>query len=193
MATRRDVREGFYQELDTAAGTLVDSSNISQEEPNSKEDLPAIVHTDDYRPVPMNNKSAPTAITYDNGVVQSLTFSSPMQARFTLTILAADEQDKEEIYEAVRTHFEDYTYSASHFPDPSAIQADIHHIEVRDSNSTDQTERQPPARGDILLVTLGYLRTRTLVRGEDFETIEEIDHELDVDFDETTDKTYTTT
>ena len=202
MATRRDIREAFYAELDTAAGSLVTSENISQEEPNSEEDLPAIVHDDAYRPVPMNNRSAPTDVTKDNaGVVQSVTFSRTMQARFTLTIQSDDEQEKEDIYEQVRSHFEDYTYSASHFPDPSEIQADMHELDVQDSNSSDLTDREPPARGDVLLVTVGYERTKvgkkeSVADGSEdftFDTIEEVQHNIDVGAEDTTDETYTTT
>lgn len=194
MATRRTIRESFYTELDSAAGTLVASDNISQEEPNTKEDLPAIVHSDAYRPVPMNNRSAPTSVTVDNaGVIQSVTFSRTMQARFTLTIQSDDEQEKEDIYEQVRSHFEDYTYNDAAFPDPSDIHPDMHDIGVEGSDSSDLTERKPPARGDIVEVTLGYERTKTFERGTDFDTIDEIDHRIDADNDGTTDETYTTT
>jgi hypothetical protein len=203
MATRRAVRESFYDELGSAVGSLVDTGNVSQEEPNSTEDLPAVVHDDDYRPVPMNNKSAATDVATDSNGVSKVTFSTPMEARFTLTILAQDEQLKEDIYESVRSYFEDYTYSASHFPDPSEIQTDVHHVEVRDSNSNDLTEREPPARADVLLVTLGYERLKTGVRSDladgsgdedfTFDTIEEVEHNVDADNDGTVDNTYTTT
>jgi hypothetical protein len=194
MATRRDVREAFYDELDTAAQSLVPSDNITQEEPNSLEDLPTIVHNDDYRPMPMNNRSAPTRVERDaNGFIESVSFTKTMQARFTLSIQASDEQVKENIYEQVRTYFEDYTYSASHFPDPSSIQTDVYNVDVEESNSDDATDREPPARVDILLVSLGYERVRTLERGTDFEAIESVDHLVDVGDDGTVEETYTTT
>lgn len=193
MASRRDVREAFYAELDTAADTLVPSDNIGQEEPNSREDLPAIVHNDNYRSVPMHNMSAPKDVDRDNsGAVTAVYFSRTMQARFLLTILSENEQTKEDIYEAVRGYFEDYIYSASHFPDPSEIQSDVHDVDVTDSDSQDFTERDPPMRGDVLQVTLGYERIKKIDSSE-FENIEKVIHNVDADNNGTTDETYTTT
>jgi len=206
MASRRDVREAFYAELDTAADTLVPSDNIGQEEPNSREELPAIVHNDNYRSVPMHNMSAPTDVDRNNsGAVKALYFSRTMQARFSLTILDEDEQSKEDIYEAVRGYFEDYMHSAEYFPDPSEIQSDVHDVDVTDADSQDFTERDPPMRGDVLQVDLGYERIKQVVRNDlagnneypdpdsTFENIEEVTHNVDADNDGTTDETYTTT
>jgi hypothetical protein len=190
--TRREVREGFYDELEAAAPGSV--NYIGQEEPNRAEQLPAIVHNDSQRRDPMNNGSAPTEVVRDNsGRVDRLEFSRTMQARFTLSIQAEDEQVKEDIYETVRSHFEQYTHSASVFPDPSAIADPIHDIDVGDNNSDDVTERDPPARVDVLTVDAGFERLQVLERGSDFDTISEVDHLLDAGLDGSTDETYTTT
>jgi hypothetical protein len=190
--TRREVREGFYDELEAAAPGSV--NYVGQEEPNRKEDLPAIVHNDAQRRDPMNNGAAPTKVVRDNsGRVERLEFSRTMQARFTLSIKAQDEQVKEDIYETVRSHFEQYTHSASVFPDPSAIADPIHNIDVTSNDSNDVTERSPPARVDVLTVDAGFERLQVLERGSDFETISEVDHLLDAGLDGSTDETYTTT
>jgi hypothetical protein len=69
----------------------------------------------------------------------------------------------------------------------------MHELDVQESDSSDFTDRDPPSRGDVLLVTVGYERTRVLEKGTDFENIEEVQHDIDADNDGTTDETYTTT
>lgn len=190
MATRKEVREAFYNELETAAAGHVQPSNIGQEEPNSKEDLPGIMHNDNYRSVPLNRGQAPTRVDTDtSGVIQSITFSDMMEARFTVYIFSDDETEKEFAYEAVRSHFEDYTHPIKA---TSSIQTDVHHVDVGDANSQDLTDADPPTRGDALTITLGYERLRTLSRGPDFSSIDDIDHLIDADNDGTTDETYNT-
>jgi hypothetical protein len=179
MATRRDIRESFYTELEAAVNGLVDPSNVSQENPNSKEDLPAVVHNDNYRKVPMNRGNAPTSVDTDgSGNDTAHNYSSMMQARFDITVLSDDESLKEDIYEAVRSYFEPFT----HFEDPSQIQSDVHRVEVQDATSNDLTDRDPTARGDTLAVNLGFERTYT----EAVTAVEEVDRSVDGDNSTTT-------
>lgn len=155
MATRRDVREAFYGELETSVSSLVPSSDVSQEHPNSKEDLPSVVHNDNYRKVPMNQGTAPTdVVTDDQGNDVSYQYTSLVQARFDVTIVSDDESEKEDIYEAIRTHFEPYTL----YRDPSELQADVYRVEVTDAASNDLTDRDPTARGDTLTINCTFER-----------------------------------
>lgn len=191
MASRRAIREAFYAELETAASGFVPTSNITQEEPNSDEDLPAIVHDDNYRQVPMNRSAAPTDVTYSNGVVQSITYSRMMQAQFSVTIISDDEQEKEDIYEAVRTYFEPYS---TPIKDASSLQTDAHRVEVNDATSRDDPDREPTSRGDSLSINIGFERKYTISRsGGDFGTMDTIEHDIDVDGDGTADIENTTT
>lgn len=174
MATRRDVREAFYAALETAVDGLVPASNVSQEHPNSEEDLPAVVHNDNYRKVPMNRGASPTDIETDSdGNVTALVFTTMMQAQFNVTVLSDDESEKEDIYEAVRTHFEPYT----HFKDTSQLQADVHRVEVEDVSSDDLTERDPTARADTLTINLGFER----FYAQSVDHIDSIDQSIDVE------------
>lgn len=183
MATRRQIREAFYSELETATAGLLDAENIKQEYPDSAEDLPRIVHNDNYRTVPMNAPTGPTEVTADSVGEQELIYAKLMEARFTLLVLAADEGVKEDIYEAVRTHFEEY---ASPVRDERVMQSDIHDVEVGDANSQDSESRDPPARGDSMRISLGYQRKSV----HDVTPVEEVDAGLDVDDDGTEDVTY---
>lgn len=186
MATRKQVREAFYAELETAANGLVPASNISQEYPNSDEDLPAIVHDDNYRTVPMNTKSSIVGTQTNSVGVTAEVYVELMQAQFSVLVVSDDEQEKEDIYEAVRTHFGDYQYPIK---DTSSLQSDVHRVEVNDANSQDTENRDPPARGDRLAVNVGFERFYT----KDTTPVEQVQANFDANNDGTTDISNTTT
>lgn len=186
MASRRTIREAFYSDLESSASGHVDASNIGQEYPNSDEDLPAIVHRDNYRDVPMNTKTGIVDTTADVDGVQEEIYSQLMQAQFSLLIVSDDEQEKEDIYEAVRTHFEAYEFPTK---DVETLNSDINTIRVNDSNSDDSENRDPPARGDRLAVVVEYQRFYI----KDVTPATEVTTNVDVESDGTDDLTYTTT
>jgi len=189
MATRRDIREAFYSHLESTVSGLVPADNIGQDEPETEEDFPAIVHNDDYRKVPLNDgSSGPTDIIYDNnGEVAELIYSSYHEASFGVAIFDTDEQRKEDIYEAVRSYFEKFEER----PWPvSDIQADAEWIDVLDSTSQDDTDASPHVRGDRLIIRLGFARTHSF---SDFSNIHQVDHLVDGGDDGTTDEITSTT
>lgn len=207
MANRRDIREAFYNELELAISGLsaITAGDISQEFPESAEEFPRIVHNDNYRQSPMNRASAgPHDVETDtNGNEAAFIFYSMMGAQFGVVVIHDDEQSKEDIYEAVRRHFERYEHQ---WWNESDIQSDVHEVDVRDATSEDDENREPIARGDRILVRLGYTRDYRVVREdlagttgwEDFDAtyadnIEDVEHAIDMGPNGTTDETYTTT
>lgn len=188
MATRRDVREAFYSELESATSSHLSASDIGQEFPNSEEDLPKIVHNDNYRDAQArwNSKSAPVGVDSNADGTYDVKFVEMMQAVFDVLIISDDEQEKEDIYEAVRSHFGKFEHPKW---SPSTIQEDIHDVNVGDSNSQDSQGRDPVARGDEIKIQLGFKRYYV----QTVEDISQIDQTVDFDNDGTADKTYTTT
>lgn len=185
MATRRAVREAFYSELEQSASPHLDPSDIRQDSPPSEE-LPAIVHRDSYRGVPMNRGAAPVKADRDaNGNVTAEYYANIEQAQFSLLIVSENEQTKEDIYEAVKSHFEAFTTLAR---DASDIHPDAHRVEVSDTNSEDYRERDPVARGDRLTISLNFTR----LSKRDVDPMEDVEHNIG-DMDGTTHETYTTT
>lgn len=185
MATRRDIREAFYAELETAASGHVTASSIGQDHPNSDEDLPAIVHNDDYRHVPMNRSASPTRVTTDTDGEQTYTYSRIVQAQFLVTIVSDDEQEKEDAYEAVRSYFEPYSTPVK---DASSLQTDAFRIEVEDATSRDFTDREPASRGDSLAINISFER----LYDTDVDPTTTVEQNVDGDNDGTIDETYTT-
>lgn len=190
LATREEVRTAFYAELESAADGVVDPSSITGQYPETDEQLPAIVHNDGYRNVPMNNNTGPKDVVYDdNGDADIVKYSILMQAQFNVLIMATSEIERESIYHAIRTHFEPYTLPIK---DESDIQDDVHRVEVLDSNSQDDEERKPSVHGDSLSINLGYER----IVSRDVDSIDSITIETDTDTtdtgDGTTDSTRTT-
>lgn len=206
MADRIDIRKAAYGEMESAISGLsfVGADDISQSMPDSLEELPRVVHNDNYREVPMNDASEGPheVITDSNGDDIQLVFYTMMEAQFEVTVVHDNETEKETIYEMFRRHFEKYTHG---FWDEDSIHPDVHQVSVTDSTSDDDDDREPVARGDVLRIRLGYKRDYRVVRegaADQFDeseyddtyagNIEQVDHELDVDNDGTTDETYTT-
>lgn len=186
MATRRQIREAFYSALETAANGLVNASAIGQEYPNEDEELPSIVHTDNYRDVPMNtNTGIVDTIVGTDGTEEEI-YSQVMEAQFSVLVISDDEQEKEDIYEAVRTYFEEFEYPVK---DATSLHSHVNTIRVRDANSEDSEERDPPARGDRLAVNVQFERFYS----NGVTPLTEVQHNVDADSDGTDDITYTTT
>lgn len=179
MATRRDVREAFYGELESAASAHLSAGDIGQEYPNSEEDLPAIVHNDNYRDAQArwNSTSAPVDVTANGDGTYDVKYALMKQAHFTVLIVSDDEQEKEDIYEDVSAYFEKFEHPRW---DPSSIQTDVHDVDVTSTNSQDSQSRDPPARGDVLTIKLGYKKFTAIT----VDDISEVNAAFDVDDDD---------
>lgn len=185
MATRQQIREAVYDNIETAVDGLVPPAQVSQENSNSTEALPTVVHNDAYRLVPMNNGRGPTGVeTNNDGAIIGHNHSRQIEARFSLTVRAEDELVKENIYEALRTYFEKYTVPVA---DESDIHPDVYRVEVTDSNSDDDEEREPVARGDTLTLNVFFEREYT----RDVDPIDTVEQGVDSDNDGSTDFNYT--
>lgn len=205
MASRRDIREAFYAELEDAVSAYVSADDITQEFPNVEEELPKVVHADDYRKVPMNGASANPhdIVRDDSGAVEQIVFYSMMEAQFGVSVVDSDEQRKEDTYEALRRHFEKFEHG---FWDANSIQADAHDITVNDSTSDDAEDRDPIARSDNVTINIGFKRDFRVLRedltgqysSDEYDdtfsgTIQSVDTLVDVRDDGTVEETYTTT
>lgn len=186
MATRRNIREAFYSELESAVSGLVDADDIGQENPGERENFPGIAHTDNYRKVPMNRGQGVVDTTTDSSGVQKEIYSTIIEARFSLVVVSDDEQEREDVYEAMRTHFEEYTHPVK---DASDIHSDAFRVEVHDSTSEDSENRDPPVRGDRLAINIQFQRFYT----KDVDPMTDIELDVDADLDGNTDIQYTTT
>jgi hypothetical protein len=116
----------------------------------------------------MNNNTGPKRVVKDgDGNADTIEYSITMEVQFSVLMMATTEIEKESIYNAVRTHFEPYTLPIK---DESNIQEDVHRVEVLDSNSQDDEDREPTARGDSLSINLGYER----IVSEDVDSIDSV-------------------
>jgi hypothetical protein len=186
MADRRDIREAFYGQLESAVSPYLDPSDVSEEYPDTREDLPHLTHRDAERRERWSTGTAPVDVERDgSGNVSALVYSRPHIASFTLTLLDDDEQRKEDTYESLRRAFQRYTLPEV---DESDLQTDVHRVTVDAANSNDQTDREPLARGDTMTVNVHYERFFTV----DVDHIDSIGTGVDIDGDDIEDITYTT-
>jgi hypothetical protein len=201
MATRADIRDAFTNELLTAAGTydvtdavgnVVDTVTLAAEDiglrdPEQAESLPQIVYHDDYRKVTYNGVGTgpQKVVRDDSGVVQREDRYEYVEAQFIIDVRAANEVEKEPIYEALRRRFARYQFDPWPLTD---IHPDADDIDVVDASTRDTGDTEDVIRGDQLEVRIEFHRAY-----EDFpETIETIVQKNDADNDGTIDETYTT-
>jgi len=180
MATRYDIRVAFYDELETALDGVLPAEKITGEYPDSEEELPQLVHSDSYRRTPMNNGTAPTNVVSDSAGEQVYQYARMKEGVFALTIASETELEKEDIYNAVYSHFEAYTRP---YKSPSEIHEDIHHVELGDVTDASDENRTGTLRGDRLEVTLGYQR----LSDRDVTPTDSVDQSTDLDSDGTID------
>lgn len=186
MATRQDIRENVYSELETAIDGLVDPQQVTQESSDATEVLPTLVHNDAYRLIPMNTNTGPSDTITSGNEVTAYVYTRLIEAQFTCTVRSEDELEKESIYEALRQHFEEYTLPVA---DEKDIHADVYRVEVTDSTSDDDTEREPIARGDSLTVSVFFKRYYE----RPVDAVDTIEQSLDTDNDSIVDFTQTIT
>jgi len=183
MATRKDIRVAFYDELETAAPS---ETNITQESPNTVEVFPTIAHTYRTRPDPINRGVAPTSVTTDTDGEQTYTRSETREIQFTATVVSDSDMEKEDVYETLKGYFGGYEKNIKDYTD---LHPDIYQIRVSDSNPNNMTDRTPRVYGDSLTISLFFERYYE----EDVDPTTGVSFGVDADGDGTIDETYTTT
>jgi hypothetical protein len=202
MATRGELRDAFTSELKGVSGTYdvedsggsvidsvtLDSADIGLRNPEATEALPAIVYHEDYRRVVYNGVGAgPDMKSYDsNGNVDEEIWREYIEGQFIIDVRASNETYKEPLYEALRSQFGKYQFSAW---DEASLHADIIDVEVLDASSADSGDVEDVIRGDQLEVRITFYRDYTMST----DIITRVDSLIDADDDGTVDNTFTTT
>ena len=183
MATRKDIRVAFYDELETAAPS---AANITQESPNTVETFPTVTHTYRTRADPINRGTAPTSVTRDTAGDQSYTYSETREIQFTVTVVSDSDMEKEDVYETIKGYFGGYEKNIKDITD---IHSDIYRVDVANSSPNNMADRTPRVYGDSLTISLFFERYYE----EDVDPTTGLSFGVDADGDGTIDETYTTT
>jgi len=155
MVSREDLRIAVYNELETAVDGLVDADNVSQQYPETEEQLPAVVHDDAYRQIPMNIHTGVKNVSTDNSGENIYHYSMLKEAQFSLTVAARTETEKEDVYHALQEYFEAYTFPIKSASD---IHEDVNRVTLSDTNSNDDDNSEPVTRQDTLSLNIEYER-----------------------------------
>ena len=176
MATREEIKEIVFEQIESATDGSVPEGHVSMEFPQDRDELPAVVYQDDYRPLLINGASAsPSHVKYDgDDFVEYEEHREHIEGIFTISIRATNDDDAEEIYEQVHSAFGQYNFRD--VADVKDLHEHIHKIEVQDVKDASDGESNVPARGDSLQVFVRFWRD---YRVED-ENIEEINQDSDV-------------
>lgn len=198
MATRRQIRDSFLNELQTAAvGThTVDygaegTDSVTVEEDDIglvgsfdlEDPLPKIVYREAYRALQYNGAGAgPHFVERDsNGDVIRSIWREYIETQYVIEVRTADELQKEIIYETVRAAFGKYQFGQWNESD---IHSDVFHVEVLDAQDTDDTSAETPVRGETLEVRISFTREFALeTDGTNVHNIAQINREVDADLD----------
>lgn len=184
MATRGDIRDAFYSELESLAGTydvtdaagnVIDSVEVTADDiklrdPGNLEDPPEIVYYETYAPVTFNGVGGgPDYVVRDsNGDVIEAHYRGYEEAQFVIFVRAPSEPSKEPIYEAVRTAFG--KYDDGHIT-ASSFHEEATDITVGETSDADTGDVDAPIRGDQINVTITFFRNYVL----DVENIESVE------------------
>lgn len=176
MATRREIREAFYDVLYAAASgnhtvtydngdtetITVGSDDVTymHPEPSSGEktiDTPRVAYDERYRRVRYNGAGAgPAVTTYNNdGTVDREIWREYVEAQFTVEIFADNIILKEPIYEDVRRIFQQYAFGGWNVHN---IHGDIIDVEVLGANPINMTEQEDVLRGDRVEISITFYR-----------------------------------
>lgn len=193
MATRKTIRENFYTELKDSlnVGTgseLVAEDDIGVHFPRDLENLPYVVYTDDYRRLRFNGAGGgPHEVERSGGQVDNEVFYEYMEAQFRVHIAESTETAKEDIYEAVRSHFQKFQFRPW---DPRDVQSDMRLIEVQDSTSQDQQDVEDTIYTDVVVILITFVRKYS----QSGTNITQVNLENDADLDSgTAGENYTVT
>jgi len=202
MATRGDIRDLFYDELKSVAGTydvedangkVVDTveltaDNIGLRHPETAEELPQVVYHEDYRTVTHNGvgRSEHMRIYDNNGKLVDKVWKEHVEGQFIIDVRASNETVKEPIYEALRRRLGRYQFGAW---DEKSVHSDVNDISVENASTADIGDTEDVTRGDQLEARVVFSRRYT----KSATLIDEIDTNVDTDGDDTDDYSYTTT
>lgn len=176
MATRRAIRESFYDVLyaaasgnhtvtydDTSTETITvsdeDITYINPEAASGEKsiDTPRVAYDERYRRVRYNGAGAGPTVTVRNtdGSVDREIWREYVEGQFTVQIFADNIVLKEPIYEAIRTTFQQYSFGGWY---ESNINSDIIDVEVRGADPFSMTDREDVVRGDRVEIYITFYR-----------------------------------
>lgn len=157
MATRKDIRVIFVTELKSAVSGLVPADDVRLIKNDNQESDPAVVYTEDYRRLHINGAgSGPSKVERDgNGDVTKEIYEEYNEAMFVVHIRSGDEQAKEDIYEAVHSHFNKYQFAPWESRD---LNPDLWNIHVEEINSQDDSDSERTTRSDVVQVFFKFTR-----------------------------------
>lgn len=198
MASRREIKDAFYDELASAVvgdhtvtyedGTTetitLDSSDVFVVNPDFTEQLPAVAYDREFIPRTVNQiGNAPDDYIFDsNGNLDTEQYREYRTAVFTIFVGAASEVVKEPLYEAVHTAFGKYDTA---FTNTGQFHADVDDITVEDTSASDSTDNEVVIRTDTVTVNIDFYRNYDKT-GDTVESVESDVNVDSVDYDDNT-------
>jgi len=189
MATRRDIRDAIYSELESAASgtfTVTDANgntstvsvatdDVALINADEFESLPAVAYDDSYNRRSVNNIGrAPDATETDNsGTLTKEIYCEYRTALVTIYVAASSEIEKEPIYESVHRAFGKYDSGITRASD---LHADVEDVQVLDTSSADFSDEDAPIRMDTATVEIDFVRGYE----ETGDVVESVDQTTDV-------------
>lgn len=180
MASRKDIKNAFLSELESSVSGLVPASDVYHARAERDEVKPAVTYDAFGRQVFYNNGSEAAPITYSDdggGNYDGEVYGSWWVLRFDVTVIGDSLLTAEDIYEAVVTHFTEF----SQWRDSTDIHADCIDVSVVSDDGDSDLSTEPLTPVERVGVECEYRREVT----RDGEPIDEIHSTVDGDNDGT--------
>lgn len=200
MATRADIKDAFYDRVSDLSGdytvtrgdgstytVTLEPDDIRLIHPEKPETLPQVVYSDNYTTLQINDAGAAADMIArdESDHVDYKEWREYVQATFIVTVRAANDLEKEPIYEEIRRSFGELSLGGW---DASALHDDVIEVNVDSGQSIDTGEAEDVIRGDQFEIQITFYRSYQF----EADLIEEVDTMVDADDDGTVDYIYTT-
>ena len=154
MATRSEIKEALFSELQAAVDGL--DISVTRQNPTTleHEQLPAISYDMQTRPLLINGVgTAPSRVETENGEVQAEYFHEHMEAICSLTTRGRTEDETEDMFNALRTHLQRFNHPV--VAGPRDFHEDANLVQLGPNDTADE-QASNPLYGDTLLLTVRF-------------------------------------
>jgi len=160
MATRRNIVSGFLSELKSAASDIsgISEDDVVLQNPNETYSPPKVVFAFDFEPLDENAVGAgATGVELNNnGNVDTVLWHRPESVLFSVSYRAGDASVREDLHDAIYTHFKEYEDLPDYRRPPSNIHEDVEDIDVLGGTPSASTSGEDTYRDDSFNVDIKY-------------------------------------
>ena len=154
MATSKEIKKTFLDELKNAVGTQVDTQNIRLATNTKDVELPSLLY-DDFK---NTGRTFLEEVTKDaDGNIVSKTYNQFITILFDVIVASESEGEKEDLVDDIREHFNRYEM----WLDPIDFHSSCRYVTVENTNNSDVTLNTEITRGERIRIEVQFVKSQT--------------------------------